>query len=438
MNAIEELALVVGTAPACEALGIPRASFYRRRMPSAEPAHRRQRPRPPRALSDLERQEVLEVLHSPTYVDKAPAEVYASLLDQGIYLCSMRTMYRILGAEHELRERRNQLRHPHYQKPELLATGPNQVWSWDITKLLGPAKWTYFYLYVILDIFSRYVVGWMVACQENAALAQRLIRDTVDKQQVHPEQLIIHSDRGPAMKSHKVAQLLATLGVTKSHSRPHVSNDNPFSESQFKTLKYRPEFPGRFGSQEHARSFCGPFFYWYNHEHYHSGIGFLTPAVVHHGLAEEVIGRRRLVLEAAYAAHPERFVNEPPTPADLPKKVWINPPAQAPPPLIETTATSRRSTHETELLSPPLTLAKEAPRLLRPVNDDVSLNKHPLPSPRQMDHHTDLQGGERERSDPKQPEHGQPVCAAMEPAHENARQQSNRYTNFPLQVSQNH
>jgi putative transposase len=326
MNAVEELALVVGTAPACEALGVPRASFYRRRTSPAEPAQTRLRPRPPRALSDPERQEVLDVLHSPTYLDKAPAEVYASLLDQGTYLCSVRTMYRILQAEDELRERRNQLRHPHYRKPELLATAPNQVWSWDITKLLGPAKWTYFYLYVILDIFSRYVVGWMVASRESADLAQRLIRETVDKQGVCPDELIIHSDRGPAMKSHTLAQLLATLGITKSHSRPHVSNDNPFSESQFKTLKYRPGFPDRFGSQEHARSFCAPFFHWYNDQHYHSGIGLLTPAMVHYGMAPAVTAARQQVLEDAYAAHPERFVKKTPSPPKLPTEVWINPP----------------------------------------------------------------------------------------------------------------
>jgi len=235
-------------------------------------------------------------------------------------------MYRILQNAEEVRERRNQLRHPHYHKPELLATAPNQVWSWDITKLLGPAKWTYFYLYVILDIFSRYVVGWLLASRENADLAQRLIRETIDKQGVNPDTLTIHSDRGPAMKSHSVAQLLGSLGITKSHSRPHVSNDNPFSESQFKTLKYRPEFPDRFGSQEHARSFCLSFFDWYNNQHYHSGIALLTPAMVHYGLATAVTDARQQVLQSAYAAHPERFVNKPPSPLSLPTEVWINPP----------------------------------------------------------------------------------------------------------------
>ncbi len=340
MKAVEQLAPVVGAASACEALGVSRASFYRQKAPPPGAAAPRRRARPPRALSDLERQEVLGVLHSPTFVDKAPAEVYAALLDEGTYLCSMRTMYRILAENDEVRERRNQLRHPQYQKPELLARAPNQVWSWDITKLRGPAKWTYFYLYVILDIFSRYAVGWMVASGESADLAQRLIRETVEKQGVEPDRLVIHSDRGPSMKSRTVAQLLATLGITKSHSRPHVSNDNPFSESQFKTLKYRPEFPDRFGSQEYARSFCGPFFHWYNHEHYHSGIGLLTPAMLHDGLADAVIAARGRTLEAAYAAHPERFVNKRPSPPLPPTEVWINPPQkirpeQPPNPVLE-------------------------------------------------------------------------------------------------------
>ena len=269
---------------------------------------------------------MLDVLHSDRFVDKAPAAVYAALLDQGTYHCSIRTMYRILHDCREVRERRNQLRHPNYKKPELLATGPNQVWSWDITKLLGPAKWTYYYLYVILDIYSRYVVGWMLASRENADLAKRLIRESIERQQVEPGKLVIHSDRGPSMKSHAVAQLLATLGVTKSHSRPHVSNDNPFSESQFKTLKYRPEFPDRFGSQEDAHGFCQGFFPWYNDEHYHSGLGMLTPASVHYGHAAEVLAERQRTLDAVYAAHPERFVGKRPRPLALPAAVWINPP----------------------------------------------------------------------------------------------------------------
>ncbi len=324
MNATTELATRVGTAAACHALGVSRASYYRRRAAVAAPAS--DRPHPTRALSQEERRNVLDVLHSPRFVDKTPAEVYATLLDESTYVCSIRTMYRILAAEQEVRERRNQLRHPQYKKPELLATRPNQVWSWDITKLLGPAKWTYYYLYVILDIFSRYVVGWMLASRENAQLAQRLIRETIANQQVHADELVIHSDRGSAMKSHGVAQLLASLGVTKSHSRPHVSNDNPFSESHFKTLKYRPDFPDRFGSHEDALRFCQDFFRWYNEDHYHSGIGMLTPALVHYGQADAILAQRHGVLRAAYAAHPERFVNKPPQPTPGPTQVWINRP----------------------------------------------------------------------------------------------------------------
>jgi putative transposase len=259
-------------------------------------------------LSEAERGEVLEMLHQERFMDKAPAAVYATLLDEGKYLCSMRTMYRILEAAGEVRERRDQLRHPHYSAPQLLATGPNQVWSWDITKLLGPVKWSYFYLFVILDIFSRYVVGWMIAHRESATLAERLIRETCEKQSIEPGQLTIHADRGSSMTSKPVALLLADLGITKTHSRPHVSDDNPYSESQFKTLKYRPEFPERFGSIEDTRAFCQRFFPWYNREHRHSGIGLLTPEIVHYGKAELATTARESVLAAAFSAHPERFV----------------------------------------------------------------------------------------------------------------------------------
>ena len=244
---------------------------------------RRNDPIPSWTLSPEERQKVLDLLHTDRFVDQSPREVYATLLDEGTYLCSVRSMYRVLDEQGEVRERRDQLRHPVYQPPELLATGPNQVWSWDITKLKGPVKWTYYYLYVLLDIFSRYVVGWMVAHREQASLARKLIEETCEKQTIEPGQLLVHSDRGPSMSSKPVALLLADLGVTKSHSRPHVSNDNPYSESQFKTLKYRPEFPERFGSMEDARGFCQTFFPWYNTEHHHSGIGFLTPEQVHYG-----------------------------------------------------------------------------------------------------------------------------------------------------------
>ncbi len=327
MAAAEQLAPTFGTTAACEALGVSRASLYRSRRPRpAEPP--RVRPRPPRALSAPERRVVLDTLHSDRFVDKAPAQVWAELIDDGIYRCSVRTMYRLLAAHGEVRERRDQLRHPHYQRPELLATAPNQVWSWDITKLLGPAKWTYFYLYVLLDIFSRYVVGWMVAHNESATLAKRLIEESCEKQEILPGQLTVHADRGSSMTSKPVALLLADLGVTKTHSRPHVSNDNPFSEAHFKTLKYRPEFPAHFGGIEDARSFCHPFFSYYNTEHRHSGLGLMTPESIHYGYAEQIVAARRDTLRAAYAAHPERFVRKPPQPPRLPAAAWINPPPQ--------------------------------------------------------------------------------------------------------------
>jgi len=318
-----ELAQDVGLARACRALGVPRASLYRQRRPPAPPA--RPRRSPARALTPPERQAVLAVLHSERFVDQAPTEVYATLLDEGTSHCSPRTMYRLLAAAQEVRERRNQLRHV-APTPELLATGPNQVWSWDITKLLGPVKWTSFSLYVILDIFSRYVVGWMVAHQESAALAERLIAATCEKQEIVPGQLTVHADRGGSMTSKPVALLLADLGITRTHSRPHVSNDNPYSEAQFKTLKSRPEFPERFGVIEEARAFCQPFFTWYNTEHHHSGIGLLTPEVVHYGWSAHVLAQRGQVLASAYAAHPERFVHRPPTPPAVPTAVWINRP----------------------------------------------------------------------------------------------------------------
>ena len=324
MAAAEDLARVVGTAPACAALTVSRASLYRRHRPTGPP---RRRPSPSRALSPTERQVVCDVLHAERFVDKAPAQAYATLLDEGTYHCSVRTMYRLLAAEHEIRERRNQLRHPAYQKPELLATAPNQVWSWDITKLLGPVKWTYYYLYVILDIFSRYVVGWMLALQETARLATRLIAETSAKQGIEAGQLTIHADRGSPMKSHGVALLLGSLGITKTHSRPHVSNDNPYSEAQFKTLKYCPEFPDRFGSFEDALGFCRRFFGYYNHAHRHSGIGLMTPSMVHHGLAGQITTARQHTLLAAAARHPERFVRQLPRPPRLPEAAWINPPA---------------------------------------------------------------------------------------------------------------
>jgi putative transposase len=323
MKTVTEVGPRLGIAPTCRALALPRATFYRRRRPQSA-----SRCRPPalRALSTAERAAVLGVLHEPRFVDLAPAEVYAMLLDEGRYLCSERTMYRVLAERDEVRERRNQLRHPCYAAPELLARRPNELWSWDITKLLGPAKWTYFYLYVMLDIFSRYVVGWMVAHRESARLAEQFIHETCSRQGIERGQLTIHADRGAAMTSKLVALLLTDLGVTKTHSRPHVSNDNPFSEAQFKTLKYRPAFPTRFGSIQDARAHCHGFFPWYNTEHHHAGLGLLTPADVHHGRAEQRVAARTTVLAAAYAAHPERFPSGVPHSPARPMEVWINPP----------------------------------------------------------------------------------------------------------------
>jgi putative transposase len=269
---------------------------------------------------------VLDVLHAERFWDAAPASVYAALLDEGVYLASVSTMYRLLRGVGETGDRRRHATHPARVKPELVATKPNQVWSWDITKLHGPAKWTYYYLYVILDVFSRYVVGWMVAHGEAASLAERLLAEAIGAQQVDDGQLSVHADRGTSMTSKPVALLLADLGVTRSHSRPHVPDDNPYSESQFKTLKHHPTFPDRFGSIQDARTFCQGFFDWYNHAHYHSGIGLLTPADVHHGRAGQVIAARQVVLDDAFAAHPERFVRKPPAPPQLPEAVWINKP----------------------------------------------------------------------------------------------------------------
>lgn len=331
MTAAGELSAVAGCAAACRALGLPRASFYRSRRPRPEPGASAAGRPSPRALSGIERQTVLGYLHEERFADQAPHQIHATLLDEGVYVCSPRTMYRLLEERGEVRERRDQLQHPAYRKPELLATQPNQVWSWDITKLRGPVKWTYFYLYAILDLFSRYAVGWMVAPGESAELAGKLIRESVEKQGVVPGQLHIHADNGPSMSSKALALKLADLGVTKSHSRPYVSDDNPFSESQFKTMKYRPGFPDRFGSLEDARAHARGFFHWYNLEHHHSGIAMLTPHTVHYGLAANVLDHRQRVLTAAFQQHPERFVSKPPKPAPLPAAVWINPPKPVPP-----------------------------------------------------------------------------------------------------------
>lgn len=323
---LEQLAPTLGLVTACDVLQVPRSSVYRARQPKPAP---RPQPEPVRALSEAERGEVHDTLNSERFADQAPREVYATLLDEGTYLCSASTMYRVLAEHTEVRERRNQLRHPAYAKPELLATRPKQVWSWDITKLLGPVKWTYYYLYVMLDIFSRYVVGWLIADRESGSLAELLIAEACAKQQIGRDQLTIHADNGGPMIAKPVTLLMTDLGVLPSHSRPQVSNDNPFSEAQFKTLKYQPDYPERFGSLVDARTWAQTFFPWYNDAHHHSGIGFMTPTAVHYGEAARLFTDRQQTLSAAYAAHPERFVKGPPIPPALPTAVWINPPKLA-------------------------------------------------------------------------------------------------------------
>jgi putative transposase len=323
---VEELTPLIGTRRACRALGASPASIYRHRRPPV-PRAARPRPAPERALTAAERERVLEVLHSERFVDISPEETYATLLDEGSYLCSTRTMYRILAAHHGgVRDRRNQLTHPAYAAPELLAERPNELWSWDVSKLKGPAKWTYYYLYVVIDVFSRYVVAWTVAHRETGPLATELISQAAEQQQITPKVLTLHADRGGPMRSKPLAFLLADLGITKTHSRPYTSTDNPYSEAHFKTLKYRPEFPARFDSIEHARGHCRRFFDWYNGEHRHCGIGLMTPTAVHHGHAPALHAARTRVLNAAYQQHPERFVHQPPVPPQLPTAAWINKP----------------------------------------------------------------------------------------------------------------
>lgn len=326
-DAITELAALIGVREACTAVGRPQATHYRRHRQSPAPARpRRERKPQPRALAPVERAQVRAVLNSPQHVDKAPAAVYHELLDQGTYLASVSTMYRILREHDEVHERRRQATHPARVKPELVATEPNSCWSWDITKLRGPAKWTYYYLYVIIDIYSRYVVGWLLAESESAALAEKLLADTITKQNIDRDRLTVHADNGSSMASKPVAFLLADLGVTKTHSRPRTSNDTPYSEAQFKTLKYRPDFPDTFGSLADARAFCQRFFTWYNTDHYHSGIGYHHPIDVHYGRSDTVCDARADVLATAYARNPERFVRKHPEPPALPTAVWINKP----------------------------------------------------------------------------------------------------------------
>jgi len=324
-GAVEELAPLVGLRPACRALGAAPATIYRRRRPRGRKAGR-PRGAPARALSAEECAQVLTELRSARFADASPAAPWATLLDEGRYLCSQRTMYRLLAGNGELRERRDQLRHPAYQRPELLAARPNEVWSWDITKLKGPATWSYYYLYAILDVFSRYVVAWTVQQRESGEIAKDLIGQAATQQQVARDTLTVHADRGSSMTSKPVAFLLADLGVTRTHNRPYTSTDNPYSEAHFKTLKYRPAFPARFASIGEGRAFCREFFEWYNHEHRHSGIGLMAPAAVHYGRAKEIHVERARVLDAAYAHTPERFVARPPRPPALPKAAWINKP----------------------------------------------------------------------------------------------------------------
>jgi len=321
-----ELVELTSTARACALLGKARATHYRRRRPPVlgPPAPR---PSPPNRLSEAERQRILGVLRSPEYCDLAPAQVWARLLDDGIYLCSISTMYRLLAIAGENRERRRQRTHPARKRPELIARRPNEVWSWDITKLQGPERGDYYELFVIIDIFSRYVVGWMVSPAETGELAEAFISDTLTRQGIKADQLTLHADRGTSMTSKPVAQLLVDLGVARSHSRPHVSNDNPYSEANFKTLKYCPAFPGRFGCIEDARAFCADFFEHYNHVHRHAGIGLHTPASVHYGTATEIRAKRAETLDAAYAANPARFRHRRPTPPKLPTVAWINEPS---------------------------------------------------------------------------------------------------------------
>lgn len=328
MTATKSLSNDVGVVAACDAFLISRSAFYRQMENQNKPKNNiRKNTSSPLALSNEERKKVLDILHSDRFIDKSPHHIYAALLDEGTFLCSIRTMYRLLKNQHgAVLDRRKQVRRTSYSKPELLATGPNQVWSWDITKLKSKVKWNYFYLYVIIDIFSRYVVGWMVAHHERTSLAKQLIEESCQKQNIEQDQLILHSDRGPSMKSKGAFELLSDLGVSKSHSRPYVSNDNPFSEAQFKTLKYSPQFPENFGIIEDSRVFCRDFFFYYNKKHYHTGIGLIAPEKLHYGMADQIYDERRKVLERAFNANPDRFKGKIPLPPEIPDEVWINKP----------------------------------------------------------------------------------------------------------------
>jgi putative transposase len=326
MECIHELAAQVGVTAACGALGVPRGTYYRHQRPPAPPRSRQPRRPHPRALTPDEQAVVRAQLNTERFVDRAPRAVYATLLDEGIRLCHWRTMYRLLRADAATRERRAIRRHPVYARPELVATAPRQVWSWDITKLRGPQPGIWYNLYVLIDIFSRMIVGWLVADREDATLAECLIADACAREGIGPQQLTVHADRGAPMTSKLVAELLLDLGVTRSHSRPSVSNDNPYSEAQFKTMKYGPTYPDRFASIEDAQAWVTNFIRWYNTEHRHSGLGLLPPVVVHFGQAAAVSAARQHTLDVAYADHPERFVCGRPIPPVVPEAVWINPP----------------------------------------------------------------------------------------------------------------
>jgi putative transposase len=326
MEGMRELAPGVGVTAACRALGLPRSTYYRTQRPPTPSPVRPLRRRHPRALTPEEQTAVRAQLNSERFVDRAPRAVYATLLDEGIRLCHWRTMYRLLQSDVATRERRAVRRHVVYARPELLATAPRQVWSWDITKLRGPQPGSWYNLYVVIDIFSRMIVGWLLAEREEASLAERLIADACTREGIEPQQLTVHADRGAPMTSKLVAELLLDLGITRSHSRPSVSNDNPYSEAQFKTMKYGPTYPKRFASIEDAQAWVTTFIHWYNTEHCHSGLGLLPPTVVHSGQAGAVSAARQHILDAAYTDHPERFVRGRPVPPPVPDAVWINPP----------------------------------------------------------------------------------------------------------------
>lgn len=323
---VEALSQTMPVSQACELFGLSRSTLYRSRQPNVQ-AEKAPRPKPARALSDEERTTVHNLLNSDRFADQSPYEVYATLLDEGNYHCSIRTLYRILHESEAVQERRDQLRHPHYTKPELLAIAPNQLWSWDIAKLRGPAPMHYYYLYVMIDVFSRYVVGWLLAQHESAQLAQQLVTESCRKQAIVPNQLTIHADRGAPMTAKPLAQLFIDLDIEPSHSRPYTPNDNPFSEAQFKTMKYRPDFPQRFEDYSQAHTWTKAFFDWYNNQHHHAALALLTPAMVHSGHAADILAKRQITLSNAYTLHPERFVHGPPVASPLPTAVWINPPA---------------------------------------------------------------------------------------------------------------